>query len=140
MGGYFPLDRWAEDALPPKTSRPVSPPRSWRGCRIIEASNADGRTHGSSAPVVRARGFGRRALLGNYLAAAAATLILIFANAFSIFTDMAARADRLNAGARDITIQTQRLVETRPHWLDILKNWFPRNQQSQEGGKTNAQE
>ena len=101
---------------------------------------ADRRTNRSAAPAGRARGFSRRAVLGNYLAAAAATLILIFTNAFGIFTDLAARADRLNAGARGITIQTQRLVETRPHWLDILKNWFPGNQQSQEGGKTHAQE
>ena len=140
LGGFFLLDRWEASELP----APEIP--AGFTVAVMEllpdrrSDQADRRTNGSAVPAGRPRGFNRRVILGNYLAAAAATLILIFTNAFGIFTDLAARADQLNAGARGITIQTQRLVEARPHWLDILKSWFPGNQQPQEGSKKHAQE
>ncbi len=140
FAGYFLLDRWGEDELPAQgipdgfTSAVMDRLPDWQSVK------ADRRTHRSAVPAGKAKSFGRRAVLGNYLAAAAATLILIFTNVFGVFTDLAARADRLNAGARGLTMETQRLMEARPHWLDILKNRFQRNQQSQEGSKANAQE
>ena len=140
LARYFPLDRWEEDEYAAQ-----GVPNGFTAAVMdrlpdLQSVKADRRADGSAVTARRAKGFDRRAVLGNYLAAAAATLILIFTNAFGFFTDLAARADRLNAGARGITMETQRLVEAPPHWLDILKNRFRGNQQSQEGSKTHAKE
>ncbi len=140
LGGYFPLDRWAEDALPAQDIPAGFTAAVMARLLDYQSAGAGGRTNVSAPPAGKAGGFARRALLGNYLVAAAATMILVFTNAFGIFTGLAARADQLNAGARDLTIQTQRLVEAPPRWLDLLKLHFKGDHQSHEGGIKHAQE
>jgi len=125
LGDCFLLDRWEEGGLPPGETPGDFTPRimakllqnedNGRTCSRAPGAGLAARSRLLTAQI---RASGRR-VLWNYLAAAAVTMVLMFTNVFWVVIDRASRADRLNQGARAITLGTQRLLERRPHWPDI---------------------